>query len=260
MNATHASLGRGSACGLSVSIGPVALDLALENEKLAAAAKKRYAAFFGKECGALPIQVSSQNGAAGTDAEFQSSFEQARVEATGKGARFEGVSNEYVLDSLLRMFLSWELLARDGFLLHAATVLRNGRAYIFTGKSGAGKSTVASLSPKGSVLTDEISLLQRKNGRWFAHGTPFWGEFRAVGSNAEAPVAGIFSLTKSRENRATPVRAAKLAQMLLPNILFFSPKVEDQRRLLEIAGAASEEIPGYALEFRKDRTFWEVLP
>jgi hypothetical protein len=182
------------------------------------------------------------------------------VEATENGARFEGVANEYVLDSLLRMFLSWELLARDGFLLHAATVLRNGRAYIFTGKSGAGKSTVASLSPQGSVLTDEISLLQRKNGSWFAHGTPFWGEFRAAGSNAEAPVAGIVSLVKSLGNRAIPMRAAKLAQTLLPNILFFSPKVEDHQRLLDIASAASEEIPGYVLEFRKDPKFWEVLP
>lgn len=232
----------------------------MEDQKLALAAKKRYEAFFSEKSDALRIEVSSQATAESANAKFQCSLEQARVEASETGARFEGVANEYVLDSLLRMFLSWELLARKGFLLHAATVLRNGRAYIFTGKSGAGKSTVASLSPQGSVLTDEISLLQRKNGSWFAHGTPFWGEFRAAGSNAEAPVAGIFSLVKSPENRAIPMRAAKLARTLLPNILFFSRKVKDQQRLLDIAGAASEEIPGYTLEFRKDRTFWEVLP
>src|SRR5437773_8348802 len=58
----------------------------------------------------------------------------------------------------------------------ALPIFRDGKAYIFTGRSGAGKSTVASLSPEGSVLTDEISLLRREHGMWRAYGTPFWGE------------------------------------------------------------------------------------
>src|SRR2546429_6336621 len=32
-------------------------------------------------------------------------------------------------------------------------------------------------------ISDEISLLRRENGVWRAYGTPFWGEFRAAGSN-----------------------------------------------------------------------------
>src|SRR5256885_3293464 len=87
------------------------------------------------------------------------------------------------------MLLSWALLPDVGFLLHAATVLRNGKAYVFFGRSGTGKSTVAALSPLGSVLTDEISLLKRIDGQWHAFGTPFWGEFRAAGTNRSAPVA-----------------------------------------------------------------------
>jgi hypothetical protein len=158
------------------------------------------------------------------------------------------------------MYLSWALLSRDGFLLHAATVLHNGRAYVFAGRSGAGKSTVAALSPKAGVLTDEISLLQRGNGIWHAYGTPFWGEFRSAGSNTSAPVEGIFHLVKAHQNRLEPLQRPGLLRALLPNILFFSRKLDDHKRLLEIAGAASEEIRGYRLEFRKDPQFWEVLP
>jgi hypothetical protein len=252
---------RETAQDFCVSIGNVALELRLQDEELRSAAEKRYAVFAGEaERRPQAIEVIRARLTNSQQALFAGEFAGARVEAEECGVRFHGVRNEYELDSLLRMYLSWELLSRTGFLLHAATVLRNGHAYVFTGKSGAGKSTVVSLSPAGSALTDEISLLRKKDGVWRAYGTPFWGEFRSAGSNESAPVAGIFRLVQAARNRVTSLRSAKLLRTLLPNVLFFSPEVHDQRRLLEITSAASQEIPGYTLEFRKEASFWEVLP
>jgi hypothetical protein len=119
---------------------------------------------------------------------------------------------------------------------------------------------VAPLSPEGSVLTDEISLLRFENGVWRAYGTPFWGEFRAAGSNTSAPVKGIFRLVQAAENRVTTLRPMELLRVLLPNVLFFSAEPQANRRLLEILGQAVEGISGYELAFRKDPAFWEVLP
>jgi len=65
------------------------------------------------------------------------------------------------------------LLPRQDFLLHTTTILHNNRTYIFTSHSNASKSTITSLAPRGSVLTDEISLLRREANAWRAHGTPF---------------------------------------------------------------------------------------
>jgi len=48
-----------------------------------------------------------------------------------RGAKFYGVRHEYALDSLLRILLTMVLLPQRGFLLHGATVVRDGRAYIF---------------------------------------------------------------------------------------------------------------------------------
>lgn len=194
------------------------------------------------------------------NADFSCQFEGAALHLFSADAYFTGVRNEYALDSLLRILMSWVLLPRFGFLLHAATVIRGGRAYVCTGRSGAGKSTLASLSPAGSVLTDEISLLRREDGVWRAYGTPFWGEFRAEGKNISAPVAGIFSLTKARENELKPLRAAELLRALLPNTLFFSTARDANSRLLEILAGAASEIPGYDLGFRKDPDFWGVVP
>ena len=119
---------------------------------------------------------------------------------------------------------------------------------------------MASLSPAGTVLTDEISLLRFENGEWRAYGTPFWGEFRAAGSNWSAPVRGLFRLVQATENRIEPLRRLEMLRALLPNVLFFSSESEANRRLLKILGHAVDSIPGYELAFRKDSAFWEVLP
>jgi hypothetical protein len=191
---------------------------------------------------------------------FHYVHEGSHVWLNGAAGHFSGVRNEYALDSLLRVLLTWLLLPQQGFLLHAATVVREERAYIFTGRSEAGKSTVASLAPAGSVLTDEISLLRREEYSWRAYGTPFWGEFRAEGSNRSAPVAGIFVLVKAAENVVRPLLPREALRALLPNVLFFSSDPVASARLLDLLTGAVAQVPCFELQFRRDASFWEVLP
>jgi hypothetical protein len=260
LSAPLANSGRGRRRQFELSIGHVPLRLQMTDAQLFGAASVRYSAF--TDVAAAPISVALNDDSApdGAPAEFEYEFEGAALRACSTGIRFDGVGNEYALDSLLRILLSWQLLSHQGFLLHAATVMRNGKAYIFTGRSGAGKSTVASLSAEGSVLTDEISLLRFEKGVWHAYGTPFWGEFRAAGSNTSAPVAGIFRLLQAPENRVTVLSPMATLRTLLPNVLFFSAEAEANRRLLEILTQAATQISGYNLAFRRNSAFWEVLP
>jgi hypothetical protein len=260
LNAPDANSGGGRQQQFELSIGCVPFRLQMTDPQLYDAASVRYAAFTG--AGAQPIHIALNNFSIEErePAEFAYEFEGAVLRDSSSQTNFDGVGNEYALDSLLRVLLSWKLAGRSGFLLHAATVIRHGKAYVFTGRSGAGKSTIASLSPEGSVLTDEISLLRRENGEWRAYGTPFWGEFRAAGSNTSAPVKGIFRLVQASENRVALLRPVEMLRALLPNVLFFSAESEANRRLLGILAQAAEEISSYELAFRKDQTFWEVLP
>jgi len=256
----HAILGSGIAAHIDLLIGSLPLRLNSRDSSLLSAASQRYQSFQQTENNRFSIEVDREPAKSEESAAFVCDFEGARVSANSAQAHFSGVRHEYALDSLLRMFLSWALLPQDGFLLHAASAVRDGKAYVFVGRSGAGKSTVASLSPQGSVLTDEISLIKRVNGEWRAFGTPFWGEFRADGTNTSAPLAGIFRLIQSSDNWVEPVRASELLKSLLPCVLFFSSEAADHQRLLKLLAAASEEIPGYYLRFQKNRSFWEVLP
>jgi hypothetical protein len=260
LNALPANPRRGPRQQFELSIGRVPLRLQMSDRQLFSAASERYSAF--SDSTARPVTIRLNDGAPPESVlpEFAYEFEGAVLRAFADQIRFDGVQNQYALDSMIRVFLTWKLLNHNGFLLHAATVIRNGKAYIFTGRSGAGKSTVASLSPEGSVLTDEISLLRRENGVWRAYGTPFWGEFRAAGSNTSAPVAGIVRLLQATENRVQALRPVAILRALLPNVLFFSAEAAANRRLLDILSEAAEEVPGYNLAFRKNASFWEVLP
>jgi hypothetical protein len=70
-------------------------------------------------------------------------------------------ANPYAIDSVLRILHSLILAREGGFLVHAASAVRNGRAFLFAGVSGAGKTTISRLAPPDVVLlTDEISYVR----------------------------------------------------------------------------------------------------
>jgi len=70
-------------------------------------------------------------------------------------------ANPYAIDAVLRILHSLILAREGGFLLHAASAVRNGRAFLFSGVSGAGKTTISRLAPSDVVLlTDEISYVR----------------------------------------------------------------------------------------------------
>lgn len=245
---------------LAISLGQVPFVLHLPERELLEKASQRYALFQTPEANGLPVYLEPAGAAPRESARFAYTLHDASsVWLDSEAAHFRGVRHEYALDSLLRILLSFLLLPRRGFLLHAATVVRNGRAYVFTGRSGAGKSTVASLSPAGSALTDEISLLRHCGDAWHAHGTPFWGEFRAAGSNRRLPVAGVFALEQAREDRLEHLSRKQALRALLPNVLFFSSRPGDARALLELLAEAVGQIPFYRLRFRRHADFWEVI-
>jgi hypothetical protein len=244
---------------LQVSIGSVPLSLFIPEAALHVQAVKRYSEFFQDSSNGLPILLNHRKVGARGPCEFSYALDDATLFFGSRRAEFLGVRHEYAMDSLLRILLTVVLLPQRGFLLHAATVIRDGRAYIFVGRSGAGKSTVASLSPEGNVLTDEISLLRYSNGCWQAHGTPFWGEFRAAGSNRQFPVAGIYSLVQAGSDRVEPLSAKQALRALLPCVLFFTSENDAHEALLKMLLSLIGEIPCHRLHFRRKAEFWKVI-
>ena len=139
----------------------------------------------------------------------------------------------YAIDSVMRIVHSLVLAEQGGFLVHSASAVRNGRAFLFSGVSGAGKTTISRLAPPDvTLLTDEISYVRRVGERYEACGTPFAGDLGKAGENTSAPLAGLYLLVQGRHNTASRIGGADAARRLLRNILFFADDAESGRTVV----------------------------
>ena len=178
---------------------------------------------------------------------------------SGRGAVRQN-ANPYSLDSVLRILHSLILADRGGFLLHAASGVVDGRAYLFSGVSGAGKTTMTRLAPPDvTLLTDEISYLRPAPGGYSAFGTPFAGELARPGENCSAPVSALFFLEQGPENRIDELSSAEALHRLMRNILFFAEDPVLVEKLLATACDFVSAIPIRRLTFYPDARVWDEV-
>jgi hypothetical protein len=179
------------------------------------------------------------------------------AEASG---RIRQTANPYSIDSVLRILHTLLLATEGGFLVHAASAVRNGRAFLFAGLSGAGKTTIAGLAPPdATLLTDEVSYVRKLDDHYYAFGTPFTGELARLGENVRAPIAALYLLVKGRDNKIEPIRPADAARGLLKNILFFARDPKLVKLVFHAACAFTDRVPVRRLTFLPDTRVWEMI-
>jgi hypothetical protein len=184
----------------------------------------------------------------------------AEWDSASKSGNIRQSANPYSIDSILRIVHTLILSKQGGFLLHAASAVRNGRAFLFAGVSGAGKTTIARLAPgNATLLTDEISYVREHDGGYSAFGTPFTGELAKVGDNICAPIAALYLLAKGPKNRIEPLAHAEAGRALLTNILFFAEDAELVKLVFESACEFVGRVPIYRLTFVPDVRVWEMI-
>ncbi len=174
--------------------------------------------------------------------------------------RIRQAAAAYSTDSVLRIIHTLVLAKTGGFLMHAASAIRNGRAFLFAGESGAGKTTISSLAPAdATLLTDEISYIRNLDDRYVAFGTPFTGDLGTPGENTSAPVAALYLLAKGPSNSIEPVEAAEAGCAVLANMLFFAEDPEMVRLVFQTACDFVHRVPVFRLTFVPDARVWELI-
>lgn len=97
-----------------------------------------------------------------------------------------------------------KLLRFNGLMVHASAVELDGKAYLFSGPSGMGKSTHTKLwqqvfGPAAQVFNDDKPALRYIDGKWYAYGTPWCGK-DGINQNKKVPLAGICFLKRGESN------------------------------------------------------------
>lgn len=178
---------------------------------------------------------------------------------TGAGSVRQN-ANPYSLDSVLRILHSLILAERGGFLLHAASAICDGRGFLFSGVSGAGKTTMTRIAPSDiTLLTDEISYIRPSADSYRAFGTPFAGELARAGENCSAPISTLFFLEKGPENCVEELPPAEAIRRLMRNILFFAEDPDLVEMLLATACNFVARVPIRRLTFYPDANVWKEV-
>jgi hypothetical protein len=169
-------------------------------------------------------------------------------------------ANPYSIDAVLRIVHTLVLAKQGGFLLHSASAIRNGRAFLFAGVSGAGKTTISRLAPAdATLLTDEVSYVRAQGEGYVAFGTPFTGELAKLGENVSAPVAALYLLAKGSENRVDAVEPGEAARSLLANVLFFAEDEELVQATFHAVFEFASRVAVSRLTFAPDARVWELI-
>lgn len=100
------------------------------------------------------------------------------------------------------------LLSCDTLLFHGSVIAVDGEGYLFTAKSGTGKSTHTRLwreyfGERAVMVNDDKPLLQITGFGVTAYGTPWDGKHR-LSTNIAVPLKGICILTRDTTNHIEP--------------------------------------------------------
>ncbi len=110
-----------------------------------------------------------------------------------------------------------------GMLLHAALISDGKQGFAFTADSGTGKTTHIRLWQKAfgkeiKIINGDKPLLRRRDGAWYAYGTPWCGK-EGWHINACVPLAGICFLRRGETNILRPYPIAEVVTAIFSQIV-----------------------------------------
>ena len=149
----------------------------------------------------------------------------------------------------------WALLRFGGMMLHSSAVEYEGKAYLFSGPCGMGKSTHAMLWRKAfgdavSIFNDDKPALRRFDGDWYAYGTPWCGK-NGINQNKKVPLAGICFLRRGESNSIRRLTAPEI----IPALMAQTPHNLGPRGMDLLLGRIEQliaEVPVYELHCLPD--------
>ena len=111
---------------------------------------------------------------------------------------------------------------RDVVLMHGSCVAVDGEGYLFTAKSGTGKSTHTRLwrellGDRAVMINDDKPLIRVTDDGAVIYGTPWCGKHR-LGTNCSVPLKAICVLTRAEQNAISRISAVEAYPVLLQQI------------------------------------------
>lgn len=164
----------------------------------------------------------------------------------------ESLANE--LFQAIRLIFSQFMQTRGKLLLHSASLLYEGKAWLFSGSSGTGKSTHTNLwhSLFGTKrLNGDLNLLAWEENTPVIQGIPWCGTSQ-ICDKGSYPLGGIVLLKQDKDNFLTPLTHAEQVLGIWQRIISPSDSEDSLCQNLDVIEKLLSHIPVVCLHCTKE--------
>jgi hypothetical protein len=174
-----------------------------------------------------------------------------------------GNSNSLTFFPSDQVLISQLLADRNGFFLHSAGAILNGKGFLFVGHSEAGKSTTTQLLMNADqrsynqsrfeveILCDDRNIVRRLDEGWRVYGSWSHGDIPDV-SPSSSPLNAICFIEKSTHNEIVLITDKKeIRHRLISHVIKAFVTTEWWNSTLTMIEMISNEVPCYIMNFDK---------
>lgn len=190
----------------------------------------------------------------------------AEREHTIREYEFEGLKPprfsdaEYEITAVYRKIAD-KMIDYDTFVFHGSVIAVDGVGYLFTAKSGTGKSTHTRLwremlGDKAVMVNDDKPLISVTESSIIVYGTPWNGKHR-LGENISVPLKAICILERSADNHIEPITKSQAYAMLLQQVYRPQDSIK-MAKTLRLIDKMAETVKLYKLGCNMDISAAEV--
>ncbi|MFJ7754505.1 hypothetical protein ACQKGI_02620 [Peribacillus muralis] len=181
------------------------------------------------------------------------------VDAAFQYAEISAYDELALKHALFNLYSSFIVYHGWGLLLHSSCVIENGKAHMFAGHSGAGKSTAAKLSLPRNLLADEATIVKISSEKIEVFNSPFRSEIPSDGENGIFPLGSIQVLHQSLQNQRVRLTKSDSLITLIDKVFYWSSHPADKKMILGLLLEMASQVPVYNLFFLNNDTFWELI-
>lgn len=153
------------------------------------------------------------------------------------------------------------LIDYDIILFHGSVISVDGEGFLFTAKSGTGKSTHTRLwreyfGDRAFMVNDDKPLINLSEKEAIVYGTPWDGKHR-LSRNTSVPLKGLCILNRSEQNHIEKISRREAYTMLIQQV--HKPEgVDKMYKLLKLVDLLAEKTNLYQLGCNMEREAAEV--
>lgn len=201
-----------------------------------------------------------------TPADLEFEQESARQEALEEGFRVRKFTDPFLDRASVQRKMAEYLFDFNTLMLHGSAVAVDGEGYLFTARSGTGKSTHTRLwrqvfGDRAVMINDDKPFLRLTEGEVLVCGAP-WSGKHGLDANITVPLKGICLLQRGAENRIGRILPEE-ARAMLRHQCYRPLDPGKLPRCMEMVDVLAERVPLWRMECSKDPqaavTAWEAM-